>query len=261
MLEKVCAAVRAAGEIILEAKRYAGDGMAKTGDRNYVTEYDVRVQNALEKSLAEILPEASFFGEENDAQTVGKTMWIVDPIDGTSNFIHDLHASAISVALADSEANRVDLAVIYDPYADEMFAAERGKGAWLNGVPMHVSDRAYDHALIGFGTTPYDRTLANETMELVGAAYTESLDIRRSGSAAIDLAYLAAGRLDGFFEFRLQPWDYAAGALLIEEAGGIATRFNGEPLDLIRPSSVLTGNPAVYAHLAELSAPYRTLVY
>ncbi|MBR5519388.1 MAG: inositol monophosphatase [Clostridia bacterium] len=260
MLQQVCAAVKAAGEIILSA-HYSGDGMTKSGDRNYVTEYDVRVQNTLQKALAEIAPDVSFCGEESDAQTVGKKMWIVDPIDGTSNFIHDLRSSAISVALADSEENAVELAVIYNPYFDEMFAAERGKGATCNGVPIHVSDHDYPHALIGFGTTPYDRALAHATFEMVEAAYIESLDMRRSGSAAIDLAHIAMGRIDGFFEFRLQPWDYAAGALLITEAGGIISRFDGQPLDLLRPSSVLTGNPQVYADLMRTAEPYRTLVY
>ena len=261
MLDAVCAAVRAAGKIMLEAKRYAGDGMAKSGDRNYVTEYDVRVQNALQISLGKIAPEAGFYGEENDAQNVKETMWIVDPIDGTSNFIHDLRMSAISVAFADSAANRVDLAVIYHPYTDELFAAERGKGAFCNGTPIRISDRDYDHALIGFGTTPYDRELSHATFSLLETVYTESLDIRRSGSAAIDLAYLAIGRIDGFLEMRLQPWDYAAGALLIEEAGGVISRFNGEAVDLVCASSVLAGNPQVYARLQELVEPYRALVY
>lgn len=261
LLEPVCEAVRAAGEIILSAECYRGDGMQKSGDRNYVTEYDIRVQNHLHEALTRICPEAAFCGEENGEQGEGELAWIVDPIDGTSNFIHGTGMSAVSVALARPAENEPLLAVVYCPYTDEMFTALRGGGAFLNGQRITVSTHDYAHALIAFGTTPYDRSRAEATFALLAAAFQESLDIRRSGSAALDLAYVAAGRMDGFFEMTLQPWDYAAGALLITEAGGIITRFCGESPDYRRPSSILTGNPNVYPVLAKLAAPYAEQVW
>ena len=261
MLERICAAVRAAGEIVLSAETYRGDGMRKSGDGNYVTEYDVRVQACLRDALAGICPEAAFCGEENGEQGEGALTWIVDPIDGTSNFIHGTGMCAVSVALSRPAVNVSELAAVYNPYTDEMYAASRGGGAFLNGKRLTVSARDYEHALIGFGTTPYDRALAGATFALASKAFSQALDVRRSGSAALDLAYLAAGRLDGFFEMTLQPWDYAAGALLVAEAGGIVTRFCGAPLDLRRPSSVLAGNGEVYAALRAMAAPYTDTVY
>ena len=261
LIRQVCDTVRDAGAIIRSAERYRGDGMQKGGDRNYVTEYDVRVQNHLHGTLTEICPEAAFCGEENGEQGMGETAWIVDPIDGTSNFIHGTGMSAVSVALAHPERNETLLAVVYNPYTDELFTAERGSGAFLNGEQIAVSRHDYAHALIGFGTTPYDRTRSEATFALLAAAYRESLDIRRSGSAALDLVYLAAGRLDGFFEMTLQPWDYAAGELLVTEAGGRITRFNGELPDLKRPSSILAGNAPVYEALFQMAAPYAKTVW
>ncbi len=261
LLEPVCEAVREAGAIIRGAACYQGDGMQTSGDRNYVTEYDIRVQNHLHEALTRICPEAAFCGEENGEQGDGELAWIVDPIDGTSNFIHGTGMSAVSVALARPAENEPLLAVIYCPYTDEMFTALRGGGAFLNGRRIHVSTHDYAHALIAFGTTPYERSRAEATFALLAAVYRDSLDIRRSGSAALDLAYVAAGRLDGFFEMTLQPWDFAAGALLITEAGGTITRFCGETPDFRRPSSILTGNPTVYPVLARLAAPYAEQVW
>ena len=261
MLDKICAAVRAAGEIVLSAETYCGDGIQKSGDGNYVTEYDVRVQNCLRGALASICPGAAFCGEENGEQGEGELVWIVDPIDGTSNFIHGTGMCAVSVALSRPAENRTELVALFNPYTDELYTASRGGGAFLNGKRLAVSARDYEHALIGFGTTPYDRAFAGATFALVSNAFARALDVRRSGSAALDLAYVAAGRLDGFFEMTLQPWDYAAGALLVAEAGGTVTRFRGAPPDLKRPSSILAGNGEVYAALRAIAAPYADGVY
>lgn len=261
MLDKICAAARSAGEIVLSAETYRGEGMQKNGDGNYVTEYDVRVQRYLRGALAEICPGAAFCGEENGEQGEGALTWIVDPIDGTSNFIHGTGMCAVSVALSKPDENRSELAVIYNPYTDELYTAALGGGAFLNGKRLAVSARGYEHALIGFGTTPYDRAFAGATFALASKAFARALDVRRSGSAALDLAYLAAGRLDGFFEMTLQPWDYAAGALLVAEAGGMVTRFCGAPPDLRRPSSILAGNGEVYAALRAMATPYADGVY
>ena len=170
--------------------------------------------------------------------------WVVDPIDGTTNFIHDARFSAISIALL--ERRRPVIGCVYQPFTGELFSAELGKGAQLNGSPMHVSAYAPDRALTAFGTSPYQVELAAASMDIASKFLAEFVDIRRSGSAALDLAYLAAGRHDVFFELNLKPWDYAAGSLLVTEAGG---RF-GMPLlaapDYDRYTTVLAANPLCY---------------
>ncbi len=256
MIERMRAAALEAGKIIKNADRSELLALQKSGDRNFVTKYDVLVQKFLKNALAEAVPEAAFVGEEDDGS--GKSgagtslCWIVDPIDGTSNFMHDLRCSAVSIALCDRKENKTLAGVIYNPYSDELFSAEAGAGAFLNGEKITVSRRAYRDALLGFGTTPYTRSLADRTFAIAREMYTESLDIRRSGAAAADLANIAAGRLDGFFELSLSPWDYAAGALLIAEAGGIVTNLSGGPLNLSKPDGVVAGNAEVYPELMRI---------
>ena len=144
--------------------------------------------------------------------------WIVDPIDGTTNFIHNYRASAVSVALA--EGGKPVIGAVFQPYAQELYYAQLGKGADCNGEPLHVTDNALPRALVGFGTAPYNEELAQRSLELALHFLRAASDVRRCGSAALDLAYVATGRQDAFFELILNPWDYAAGALLVTEAGG-----------------------------------------
>lgn len=237
-----------AGEIMLSAGRYSGSAAGKSGDRNYVTEYDLKIQRFLRERLSEVCPEAAFKAEEEGADRVsGRLEWIVDPIDGTSNFIHGTLCSAVSIALCGNGAPLYG--AVFNPYSGELFSAARGEGAFLGEERISVSRRSYDRALISFGTTPYTRAKAELTFRILRLAYAQSLDIRRSGSAALDLCFLAAGRTDGFFEISLSPWDYAAGALLITEAGGRITDFSGNAPDLDSPDSIVAGNAEVYAQL------------
>ena len=166
-----------------------------------------------------------------------KHAFIVDPIDGTTNFIKDYHASAISIALLDE--GQVVIGVVYNPYLDEMFWAERGMGAFCNGERIHVSDQPLENGLVLFGASPYDKQLWKRSFELAYAYFEKALDIRRSGSAALDLCSIAAGRAEVYFELQLSPWDYAAGSLIVEEAGGVVTGIDGEPIQFERPSSIL----------------------
>ena len=140
-------------------------------------------------------------------------------MDGTTNLIHDYRCSAVSIALC--ENRRPVAGLIWQPYMQEMFYAEAGRGASLNGKEIHVSETPFDKALVAFGTAPYHTELAEKSLELALAYLHACADVRRSGSAAIDLAYLACGRHDAFFELNLKPWDYAAGSLIVREAGGV----------------------------------------
>lgn len=242
LLEQITDAVRACGEIILHADRSKGCIDEKAGHANFVTSYDKKVQQELQKRLLEILPEAVFVGEEEDihASIAKGYAFIVDPIDGTTNFIKDYHMSAVSVGLAlDGERY---MGVVYNPYLDELFTAVKGQGAYLNGAPIHVSSEPLENGIVLFGTAPYYEELNKQSFEMAYDYFRKSLDVRRSGSAALDLCSVAAGRAELFFELRLCPWDFAAGALIVEEAGGKATTVEGGQLTLHQPCSMLATN-------------------
>lgn len=192
---------------------------SKEGHANYVTNIDCLVQEFLEKELPKLLPGSQFIGEEKENQALTDVpTWIVDPLDGTANLIHDYRASAVSIALCEKKKPVVGL--VWQPYTQELFYAEKGKGAFLNDSPIHVSNTPFPEALVAFGTAPYYEELEKKSMLIAGDFLHSCADIRRSGSAAIDLANVACGRADVFFELRLKPWDYAAGSLIVQEAGG-----------------------------------------
>ncbi len=218
MKNKLMLIAKKAGRIIL--RRAISTISSKEGHANFVTDLDQRVQDELEHALLQLLPGAHFIGEEkeNDGLTDAPT-WIVDPIDGTTNLIHDYRMSAVSIALC--EGRKPILGLIWQPFTQELFYAEKGKGAFLNDTPIHVSDTPYAQALVAVGTAPYNEELRETGMALAEAFLRDCADIRRTGSAALDLAYLACGRIDAFYELLLKPWDYAAGSLIVQEAGGI----------------------------------------
>ena len=249
ILSKVTGAMKQAAQIILNADR-SGDYIdEKSGHANFVTVYDKKVQDCLKKSLAEILPEAAFIGEEGESDAFdGKGYaFIVDPIDGTTNFIRDYHQSAISVGLT-YDGIRVAGAV-YNPYLDQMYTAILGKGAYRNDKPIHVTSNPISEAIVIFGTAPYYEELAEVTFEKAYKIFRKSLDLRRSGTAAIDLCHIADGSADMFFELRLQPWDFAAGSLIVEEAGGVVTTTDGEPIDAFTATPILATNGCIEQRL------------
>ena len=245
LLENIIHAVRACGTIILNADRTKSGIDEKAGHANFVTAYDKKVQSELQKRLLEILPEAVFVGEEEDVHASVKDgyAFIVDPIDGTTNFIKDYHASAISVGLI-KDAKRY-MGVVYNPYLDEVYTAVKGKGAFLNGSPIQVSRQPLENGIVIFGTATYYEEYAKATFDMAYDYYCKALDVRRSGSAALDLCNVAAGRAELFFELRLCPWDYAAGSRIVEEAGGVVTTIDGGELPLNEGCGVLATN-AVY---------------
>ena len=228
----------------------------KEGHANFVTNIDREVEEYLQKALLELIPGSQIIGEEkeNSALTDALT-WIVDPVDGTTNLIHDYRCSAVSIALCE---NRKPVAgLIWQPYMKEMFYAESGKGATMNGNPIHVSEHPFDKALIAFGTAPYHAELAEKSMNLALAFLHSCADVRRSGSAAIDLAYLACGRHDAFFELNLKPWDYAAGSLIVQEAGGVVSQpLDSGDLRYDRSTAVLATSAAINADATALFNRY-----
>lgn len=244
LIEEIKAAAREAGGMIRNAG--AMQVTAKPGTANFVTDHDVRVQKFLQKRLQEILPGSHFAGEEEHCtdDVFHGYAFIVDPIDGTTNFIRGYDASSVCIALA--KDGEVAAGVVYDPYRDELFHAEKGGGAFRNDEPIHVAENPLAQSLIGIGTSSYDRSLTGRTFAMARALFDAALDLRRSGSFAIDACAAACGRIDLAFEMQLNPWDYSAAGCILREAGGKISRLDGTPVQLDRPSSVVCGSATAY---------------
>ena len=251
MLKKITEIVKEAGKIVLSAHNQENTITAKEGKKNFVTKYDVAVQEFLFKELGKAFPDAQFIGEEgeNDFSTDG-LRFIIDPIDGTTNFMQDYRCSCISVALCNG--NDVVAGVVYNPYTDELFSAEKGKGAYLNGNRIKVSERPLSDGRALFGTSPYHPENTDETFSLLRKVFDFSRDIRRSGSAAYDICMIACGRCEVFFEKSLQPWDIAAGTLILKEAGGVALNYEGKDISFSTPNDVVFANPKAYEEFKTL---------
>ena len=245
--------VRRAGEIILKAESIRVE--QKEGHANFVTNVDKEVQRFLMDELQRLLPGSHAIGEEQEnAPLTDAPTWVIDPLDGTTNFIHNARFSAISVALL--KDRRPVVGVVYQPYTQELFYAEKDNGALLNDQPIHVSHTSMDQALIGFGTSPYDAELAEKSLQAALTFLRRAADIRRGGSAALDLAYVAAGRQEVYFEWKLRPWDYAAGSLLVEEAGGCFAMPGLAAVDYAQSCAVLAANAVCMKTAEEWLRPF-----
>lgn len=245
MVNRIIETVKEAGRIILSAHNQESSITVKEGKKNFVTKYDVAVQEFLFNELGKAFPEAEFVGEEGENDfSIDGLRFIIDPIDGTTNFMQDYRCSCISVALC--TGNDVIAGVVYNPYTDEIFSAEKGKGAFLNGERINVSERPLSDGLALFGTSPYHPENTDETFALLRKVFDFSRDIRRSGSAAYDICMVACGRCEVFFEKCLQPWDIAAGTLILKEAGGTVSNYEGKEISFSAPNDVIFANPKAY---------------
>lgn len=248
--------IKEAAKIMLSAHDVHSVVSEKAGDANFVTKYDVAVENFLRDAFKEALPEAVFIGEEGggDEVTDDPLYLIIDPIDGTTNFIFDLQRSAISIGIC--RGDRAIYGVVYDPYNDMLYHAERGHGAFVThaGVTkqIHTSNLPLERSVVCFGTTPYNKTdFADATFSSARKMFDIALDLRRSGSAALDLCDLASGKFGFFFEYVLSPWDFAASSVIIEEAGGVITQMDGSPVDLTKPCTIIAGGKNAYETAAK----------
>lgn len=238
-------AMREAGSVVRNAHKASMQERTKTNSKDFVTRYDVQVQEMLFSAIERAVAGITLIGEEMErfSPSFDKPFCIVDPIDGTANFVKGVKRSCISVAIGQS--NAIEHGFVYDPYLDELFSAELGKGAFLNGAEL-VRDNTIDLAssLVCLGTCPYDPALASMTFFAAETMFRKSLDVRRTGTAALDLCYTAANRFDLFFEASLSPWDHAAGTLIAREAGGRACAFDGAAPSLETTSSIVSGSAA-----------------
>lgn len=251
LIEQAVKAVRKAGALLTDQS--AIRNIWAKSETDFVTNVDVTVQETLKAQLASLAPEIQFMGEEQDNSRLdwNRPCWLLDPVDGTTNLIHSFQHSAISLALA--EGGQIVFGVVYNPYSGECFTARRGCGAWRNGRFIHVSSVSrLEDSLLCAGTVPGRRELADKAFCQMRNLYNVCQDIRRTGCASLDLCWVACGRLDGYVELFLQPWDYAAGLLIVNEAGGRITAPDGSPLSLCQGGPLLASNGKLHAALQSL---------
>jgi myo-inositol-1(or 4)-monophosphatase len=258
MLNMAVKAARAAGTIInraaldVEAVR-----VSQKQVNDFVTEVDHASERAIIETLLDAYPSHGFLAEESGQLHGDKNsdhIWIIDPLDGTTNFIHGFPVYCVSIAL--SVRGRIEQAVVYDPTRNDLFTASRGRGAFLNDRRIRVSKRTrLQECLISTGFPFRKGDNFQRYLQMMGEVMQRTAGLRRPGSAALDLAYVAAGYTDGFFETGLQPWDVAAGSLLVTEAGGLIGNFTGEA-DFLHQQECLAGTPRVYGQLVTLLGKY-----
>ncbi|HEX2976464.1 MAG TPA: inositol monophosphatase family protein [Bacteroidales bacterium] len=222
---------------------------------NYVTYVDKKVEEMLVEGLRKILPDAGFITEEDTDSSVGERFqWIIDPLDGTTNFIHQVPVYCVSIAL--QEKNEIVAGVIYEVNLDECFYAWKNSPAYLNGKEIHISKNLnFDTALLATGFPYYDYGRMEEYLDVFREMMKSTAGLRRLGSAAADMAYVAAGRFEGFYEYGLHPWDVAAGVIIVKQAGGIVTDFKGGN-DAIFGKELICGNKGIHNEMKKIIGKY-----
>jgi myo-inositol-1(or 4)-monophosphatase len=262
MLNIAIKAARSAGSII---NRAALDldllKVGSKGPNDYVTEVDQAAERVIIETLLEAYPGHGILAEESGREhgaQHSEYVWIIDPLDGTTNFIHGLPTYAVSIALA--FRGQVQQAVVFDPARNDLFYASKGKGAFLNDRRLRVSKRTrLSDSLVGTGFPFRKGDNFKRYMKMFEEMMIATAGLRRPGAAALDLCYVAAGWYDGFFETGLNPWDIAAGSLMVTEAGGLIGNFTGEA-DFLYQREVVAGNPKVYAQMVPILAPYTRII-
>ncbi len=255
----VMAARRAGSTLIKKMANLDKLKIEQKGFNDYVSDADLAAERAVIDCIHKHYPDHAILAEESGVSGESDTVWIIDPLDGTTNFVHGFPVFAVSIGVQVN--GRVEHGVIYDPMRQELFTASRGQGAYLDDHRIRVSGQTkLERSLIGTGF-PFRsaETEIDPYLAMLKKILRNTSGIRRPGAAALDLAYVAAGRLDGFWETGLAPWDLAAGSLLIREAGGIVSGLNGSE-DYLDAGHVLAGTPKIYAALARLcSSEIRSL--
>lgn len=246
-------AVLAAGEIVKERfGRRAGLDVEEKDNNDYVTATDLASEKLIVSKLTESFPDIPVMAEEGGGDVGEKLFWVIDPLDGTTNFIHGYPQCGVSVALI--EERKPIIGVTYDPIRDELFTAARGEGAFLNGRQMSVSPESkLDRSLLGTGFPFRTYEYLDPYLDTFRDLFLRCRGVRRAGAAVLDLAHLAAGRLEGFWELYLKPWDMAAGALMIEEAGGVVTDFFGGE-EYLSAGNIVAGSSVIHEEIVKVTS-------
>ena len=251
LAEGAIQAILEAGELLTDPA--AVQSIRSKGETDYVTNVDVAVQAFLRERLVALAPDVQFMGEEQDNTGLdwSRPCWILDPVDGTTNLIHSFRHSAISLALA--EDGQTAFGVVYNPYTEECFTARRGGGAFRNGVSIQVSDVSrLEDSLLSTGTVPGRRELADAAFRQMRVLYDRCQDVRRTGCASLDLCWVACGRADCYVEYNLKPWDYAAGSVILHEAGGKLSDCAGQDPKLPFNSDICCSNGLLQAEFLDI---------
>jgi myo-inositol-1(or 4)-monophosphatase len=250
-------AARAAGNIILRyMNRIDGLNIVEKQRMDFVSEVDKLAEAEIMKELRRAYPTHAFLGEESGATGKGQQVWVIDPLDGTHNFLRGIPHFCVSIAMLDR--GEPVYAVVFDPLRDEIYSASKGDGAYLNDRRIRVSKReTLDGAMLGTGFPFRERVHLEAQLGMTRALLVDAEDIRRSGSAALDLAYVAGGRLDGFFEPGLKPWDMAAGCLLVSEAGGLYNDFAGRS-GIPESGNIVAGNHRIAQVMTKIIGEHAT---
>ncbi len=256
MLNIATRAARRAGTIIARAQQRLSDvKVERKGHQDYVSQVDRDAEAAIIETLHTAYTDQAIKAEESGEQGDSDHVWVIDPLDGTLNFLHGYPQFAVSIALR--VKGRVEQGVIYDPMRDELFTATRGSGAVLNGQRIRVARNYHlEDALLSTGFPVRSSEQLATYLPSFGALLARSADVRRAGAAALDLAYVACGRLDGFWEFGLKEWDIAAGALLVQESGGLIGDPQGGERHL-ESGDVVAANPKIFRQVLEVLAQHR----
>ena len=249
-------AARRAGEIMVrQLNQLESLRVVEKSPNEFVTQVDQAAEAAIIEVIREYYPDHAILAEESGATGENDYQWIIDPLDGTTNYVHGFPVFSVSIAVANR--GEIEHGVVYDPLRQEIFSASRGQGAQLDGRRIRVSKRTtIQQSLVATGF-PYRANLKylDRYLDMLKVVMLESAGVRRPGSAALDLCYVAAGRVDAFFEFGLSKWDVAAGALIIREAGGRISDFHGND-GYLESGNIVAGNPKTYAALSKLLAPF-----
>ncbi len=255
MINIAIRAARSAGNILIRYFEHT-DTLTITEKRKneFVSEVDKAAEDAIIEVLRKAYPDHSILGEETGSHKGNDYQWVIDPLDGTTNYLHGQPQFSISIAL--KHQGQLEHGVVYDPLREEMFSASRGSGAFINDRRIRVTQRkGLDGALIGTGFPYRDHSQLDAYLGMFRDMITDTAGLRRPGSAALDFAYVAAGRLDGFWELGLSEWDFAAGALLVREAGGVVTDIGGGERYL-ESGNVITGGIKTHAAMLKLIKPH-----
>ncbi len=245
MLNIAIRAARVAGDVIIRQIDHVQDlPVTKKSRNDFVTEVDKHAEIAIIDTLRNSCPNHAFLAEESGQQGDSPYLWIIDPLDGTTNYLHGFPQYAVSIAL--QHKGELIQAIVYDPLRQELFTASRGEGAMLNNRRIRVSkQKSLEGALLGTGFPFKEQERLDEYLESFKALFPMTAGIRRAGAASLDLAYVACGRLDGFWEFGLKPWDMAAGALLIKEAGGMISGICGNE-NYMETGNIVAATPEIF---------------
>lgn len=251
--QDIVSLVKSTKNIVLSS--CANYDIVEKGEADFVTNIDLQISKYLQLKLKEIDESISFLSEEDENRQLGDRCWILDPIDGTTNLIYGYNLSSISLALY--ENGGIVFGVVYNPFNDECFVAQKNHGAYLNGKPIHVSNRDINRSIVEFGAGSTHKDSADTNFDIAKYIFRHCIDIRRICSSALDLCYIAMGRIDGYFETLLKPWDYAAGSLILEEAGGVITDYSLNRIKFDLPSSsIIASNENIHAFLYDAIKRY-----